>query len=319
MNKTVNYLVKIYLSSRSVDECVNRTMKHLFINCKKELSVKFMSSVTLRFLDELQSFLYFVKFDLKESSYYNEYNMNLFDLTETQLKWIEQMVDVIQARLTFYEETNFINTPYQRLFVEYAACNCPSHSKRGNLSWKFVEDNIRYKKELEKEYADFFKILKEIDTTVQVSKGLLLEVFSKVFFLKRAEGEETFQLNPKDDDILKIMREYCDKTNQKYYADEYNKISNIRTVMHKVAIKIFSKDYKITTDDYFIGKFHTRLIFKLKLKQREVKFSKSFNNYFIIFNNFSFLLHKTLKQFHIRNKKYTKVYDSTEFSSTDTS
>lgn len=302
---TVAFVCKQYLMSKDVDDCVRRIKKHIFINSNKEkLTERFMLSIALEYLSELQGYLFDARFNIQESKYYNEDNMHMKPLTEKQELEIIKVSELINARWTVYRETKSIKTDYQDMIEDYCVHIQPSIQKRGDLSYTLVQRDKKYISDLKDENKVFFDIVKEANKNMDVSIDLLMMVFEEHLRLVRIGETQQYQINLKNDDIIKIMHGYCERVNVPYYKNEYNKVSNIRTVVNRVAEKIFT-NFKVTKDEYFIRKCHARLLFELKIAKRESLFSKSINNHYISFHELIVLLRKPLVLLHSITLKYT--------------
>lgn len=313
MNREVEFLVKNYLICKDVDSYVEILKKHLFLNCKP-VDEKFKNSIALGFLEESQAFLFLPKFNIKDATAYNEAILYFKPLSERQQRLAELVRDEINKRFKEYDEGAVIETEYQSLFEEYCQHIVPSQNRRGNMDYKLVDYEKRFIADLKEDNPKVFKMLNELDTKIRVSVDLIMMVCKNCLKLVRINDEGEYQLNLKNSDIIRIMHEYCELTNTPYYKDEYNKVSNIRSIINRLAVKIYSKKYDISEDKYVIRKHHCRLLLTPKIFKKNFLFLKSIYNHFISFNELNNLLHK-LSVHNIKlNRKNTKVFNKAKIS-----
>lgn len=317
MKSSIKQVTKIYLGSKDVDRMVENMRTHLFLNCTKTVDIKFMNSVTLTFLIELQSFLRLPKYNLKDSKYYNEDILYFKPLTEKQADLAVDAAEVINARLSVYDETAVIESPFQKVFEEYCDYIGPSMSRKGDIDYKVIQTNRDEIKRIKEENKEFFDKLYEETSKISCSHDLLIMVCKECFKLVRINDKNEYQFNLKNDDVIRILRKYCKLTKRENYADEYNKVSNIRSILTRMIIFVFRKDFNINNDGYCIRKFHSRLRFNAKISKREFLFSKSIYNHFITFNDLTYLLRKSVNHLSLHSiRKHTKVCNKIDNSNT---
>lgn len=317
MKSNIKQITKIYLGSKDVDRMVENMRTHLFLNCTKTVDIKFMNSVTLTFLIELQGFLKLPKYNLKDSKYYNEDILYFKPLTEKQASLAVNAAEVINARLEIYDEETIIQSPFQKMFEEYCEYVGPSMSKRGDIDYKVIQENRKEITRIKEDYKEFFDKLSEETLKISCSHDLLMMVCKECFKLVRINDKNEYQFNLKNEDVIRILRRYCKLTNREHYADEYNKVSNIRSILTRMIIFVFRKDFDIDRDGYCIRKFHSRLRFNAKIAKREFLFSKSIYNHFISFNDLTYLLRSYVNHLSLHSiRKHTKVCNKIEDSNT---
>ncbi len=303
MNRTVNYLSKTYLNNKDINKVIDKIASHLFRYCTKKVSLEYKYSVAIEWINELNSHLLCPLLDTQESIYYNPDFIYYRGFTTTQEKELEAVANEINRRYQNYINNNFRFSKYQEIFETWSNYNHPSEERKGNWTIKQISEAKDIQKQLKETYPELFNRLRKTCPRFNCGLSLIMEVCSKLFVLERISKDQ-YQLNLKNEEIIQVMREYCDKTNSPYYANEYEKASYIRSILNDLVYFCFSDDFKITEDGYLMMKFHSRLILSLTSNRCKFLFSKSINNHFIIFNDLLNSLHK----FNNHSKyNYTKI------------
>lgn len=302
----IEFISFIYLSNKHDSDAKIEILKnHFFRNCTKNISEEYKLSKVIEYIRELNSLLFMPAMnDIEDLEFINSY---CYSLSDRDYEEINKVAESINNRYLEHNDKQIKQCKYQKVFEDYARYIHPSHSKRGD--WKHSE--IDEAKSIQNEYKDLFpelfNLIREVSTKFNTSVDLVVYVCSKLLVLEKVD-DKTYQLNLRNNMVLNCIKEYYKLTNIEKYKNEYEKISFIRSILNNIAQYCFKDMFVFEKDSYQVRKYHSRLLAKVKNEQIELQDSKSFNNYFITFNNLTNLLRKSVNYFHYtKNKNNNKL------------
>lgn len=305
MQKNVNYIVWLYLSNKNPQEKLDLLANHLFRYCTKEVSSIYKQGKAVNVFINIESLLFCPRNEFREFAI--DVDDLLVDLTEKDYDLVNKVAEKINQRYMDYYNRDIKYCKYQKVFEEWASNIHPSHQNKGNWTHKQIDDAQKNINALKDKYKALYERMRTTCLRYNTSVNVVMYIASKRFYLIQMK-DGYYQLNLKNNDILLLLNEYYALTNCKPYANEYDKISLIRSCLNDLAFFCFKKDFEVSKEGYFRMKFHSRIVCNLKKKDVGSNETKSIYNYFISFNNINNLLHKLpiLSKFN-RNKNTNKL------------
>lgn len=287
--KEVNFILNVYYNKNmSIDKKVETIGKHFFIHAKNKVSLEFKCAKAVSFFIEMGEPIFMPAFDVRESKYYNP--DFIVRLQEKDYDLVNKCVAEANRRTKEYHEKRYIKNKYSEFFRIWSENNHPSHNKKGNWTHKEINEAQARINELKDKEPKLYDRIREYSIKFNCSVNLVCEVANQTLMLSPAE-DGYYQFNLKNDDCIRIITEYCNKTNIEVYSDIYQKVSLLRSILNRLALYVFGKDYEVAKSGYYREKFHSRVLVNTREENQKVYSSNTINNYHIIFNNITKLLY----------------------------
>ena len=313
MKKEIQFIANVYLNKRiDIDRKIEILGEHLFRFSRKEVSVDYKYAKAVSWFSYLNDLLFMPAFDVTESKYYNPDFLG--QVTSYDFNLLNEVGDYINKLYKDYKESEYVYSKYHDVFREWANNIHPSHNNKGSWTHSAIDKAQQVINRLKEENSKLHEVVRDACLKNNTSENLIMLICFRLLYLKKVE-DGVYQFNPKNEEILEVMHEYYSILNIKPYADEYNKISLIRSILHTIIDFCFNKDFDIENEGYCMMKFHSRLLLKIKTKKQAFHDSKSINNHYITYNDSNNLLHKLSSSFYFIPLKYHNIhYDKDAFS-----